>query len=227
MPKRKETEHKGQIITFRHIQDVQEHFSFQNGLQETNTPELVFKLLKEEVYECCEALEAEEIPEIKGELGDIFIFAATVAYVLRFDLQQAIIHTYNSSKFSQSTQSDIEISKIQRARKQSHRRVQKRLIAQESVDLLLQMDRATEAYSAGQNKRMQTAIAELALVAIDVANSRGIDLQKVITGKIERNFAKYNPAVTRELLAEGLTPLEAFAHEKAQWDRSRDKDFLK
>jgi len=226
MVRKKEIEQKSQLITFKQLQDVQEHFVFQNGLENVNTQGGVLVLLTEEVYECCEALEKNDQKEIKGELADIFIFAANVASEFHFDIGQAILGTVAQQKLTSQAKGELEISTLQRYRKSGKRR-SNRLVAQESVDLLLQADRATQAYSIGKNESIQTAIAELVLVTVDVANSRNINLQVAVNEKMGRNFAKYNPFIAQQLIASGLTPQEAHDEQKIRWDRTRDKDFLK
>jgi|SRR3989344_128132 len=227
MVERKEGEHRGQIRTFRELQNVQDHFMFQNELENINTPKEVLRFLNDEVYECCEALEINDPVQIKGELSDILIFAATVTNTFHFDLDRAIMAAEIAPAITLPSQANLEISGLQQAQRESQPRTPGRLQFQEGIDLLLRIDRAEQAHLYGPNERIQPAIGELVLVSVDIANKRDIDLQDAVSRKMERNFAKYNPAVARQLIASGLTPLEAYLEQKGRWDRNRDIDYLR
>lgn len=224
MIERREGGHRGRIRTFRELQNVQEHFVYQNQLENINTPDQVLRLLEEEVYECCEALEINDPTQIKGELSDILIFAATVANTFRFNLHRAIMSTETAPTITLPSQADLEISGLQQARQPQARG---RLMFQEGIDLLLHIDRAKQAHLYGPRERIQPAIGGLVFINIDIANKRDIDLQDAVTRKMERNFAKYNPAVARQLITSGMTPLQAYNEQRIRWDRNRDIEFLR
>ncbi|MBI2011199.1 hypothetical protein HYS91_00375 [Candidatus Daviesbacteria bacterium] len=226
MIERRESEYRGQIRTFRELQNVQDHFMFQNELENINTPRQVIEFLKEEVIECCEALETNDPIQIKGELSDVLIFAATVANSFHFNLQRAILSTEIAPTISLAEGRDLEISRLQQARRESQPQTPGRLQFQEGIDIFLRIDRAEQAHLYGPRERIQPAIGELVLISVDIANTRDIDLQDAVTRKMERNFAKYNPAVARQLITSGLTPLEAYLEQKGSWDRNRDIDYL-
>jgi NTP pyrophosphatase (non-canonical NTP hydrolase) len=227
MIERSETEPRNRIRTFRELQNVQEHFSFQNGLENTNTPHRVLIFLYDEVYECCEALDTQDQLQIKGEVSDIFIFAATLANVLHFDVDQAIRITGASHGLNLQGVMDIELSRLQGMRAATHPMISRRLSNQECINSIVQVDRAQQAYTSGQKDRMLAAVGELILATTDISNRWNIDIEEAVTQKIERNFAKYNPFIARELMESGLTPLEAYITQKNQWDRNRDYDFLR
>jgi hypothetical protein len=123
------------------------------------------------------------------------------------DLKSEVLATTNMATEIAITvtwpwQADLEISRLQQARKKSQPQ------RCESLPLQHCMDRAKQAYSNGQNELLQIALGDLILICVDIANSWGIDLQDVVTRKMERNFVKYNPAITREFMAKGMSALE-------------------
>ena len=61
-------------------------------------------------------------------------------------------------------------------------------------------------------------IADVVILLTKLANIYGLDMNRLITGKVSRNYHKY--AVPAQ---QGIPTHEA----KANWDRSQDKHFLK
>lgn len=104
------------------------------------------------MYECCESLESSDPLEIKSELADVLIFAATVANAHGFDLHLAI----RAGQPTPALQSriDLEISGLQKERQTSQPQAPQRLINQECIDLMLRLDRAQQSHSAGQSDRL-------------------------------------------------------------------------
>lgn len=128
---------------------------FQNELENINTPRQVIEFLKEEVIECCEALETNDPIQIKGELSDILIFAATVANTFHFDLHRAIMTLEIVPPITLLSTAELEISRLQQARRANQPQVHGRLRFQEGIDLLLRIDRAEQAHLYGPRERIQ------------------------------------------------------------------------
>ena len=211
------------IKTFREVQDIQAHFCQMNNF--TDTPEKIWKLLQGELTECQEAIELDDLAEIKGELADIVIFAATIATMTQTDLHESITQ-YDTAFKESADANDGTILAIQSIRKdrKSHDIAPPMLI-----QYLTQYTKAVE--SAEQiptdTKEIFHAVSIISVGVIDIANDYGVNLTDAITQKIDRNYSKYNPYKRKELLASGLDPQKAYQIQKGQWDRGRDKQFIK
>lgn len=69
-------------------------------------------------------------------------------------------------------------------------------------------------------------LADVAIFAIGLMSMYGVDAERAISGKLNRNFDKYDPAVRQRLIEGGMTNREAELYQKSIWDSSRDKEYL-
>src|SRR3990167_1733175 len=92
---------KHTISDLKLLQDIQAHFCTLVGIE--NSPESVLNLLAGEVEELRKAIDTNDAKEIRSELADVVIFAATLANCFSFSLEEDItnklsrnFHKYNS-----------------------------------------------------------------------------------------------------------------------------------
>lgn len=204
------------IITFQLLQEIQAHFCALN--QFNNTPKSIWEHIKEEIVECREAVEVGDRAEIKGELADILIFAATAANIMYFDLEKAMQHSLKRI----SNETSTRIATAQSIQKRSRNR----RTLYEVVNYMMESVQSTQPDREDNKLSVIRAITHLCIGVVDIANNYDISIEEALSQKLTRNYKKYNPHKRRQLIMNGLNPGEAYITQKSKWDRSQDKRFL-
>lgn len=77
-------------------------------------------------------------------------------------------------------------------------------------------------------KEIGSEIADIIIFAATLANCYpGMLIEEDVTQKLERNFYKYNPVISKELKKQGLTSSDILKQMKKLWDKNKDKEFIK
>jgi len=90
--------------------------------------------------------------------------------------------------------------------------------------LLEEVGELREALENGTRLEIGSELADITIVAIGIMSLYDFDVDALLQAKLSRNEAKY--CKTQELVDEGMTPDEAMAYQKEEWDTQRDYEFL-
>ncbi|HLD26490.1 MAG TPA: MazG nucleotide pyrophosphohydrolase domain-containing protein [Patescibacteria group bacterium] len=91
-----------------------------------------------------------------------------------------------------------------------------------------EMRELAKAVEKQDKKEIGSEIADIIIFAATLANCYGnVALEESITQKLERNFHKYNPVLSKALQGRSLTPIDVLKKMKNLWDRKKDKEFIK
>lgn len=84
-------------------------------------------------------------------------------------------------------------------------------------------DELEEALHKGDKAEIASEVADVFLVTFLVAEAYQIPMEIAVSDKMARNAHKYNPFLLQQMREQGVSPADAMATLKQQWDRNRDK----
>jgi len=70
-------------------------------------------------------------------------------------------------------------------------------------------------------KEAAMEFADIAIIGLGYISTLGYDLENLIVEKMKTNHTKYNIVSNAKLREEGMTPQEALAYQKEQWNLQR------
>jgi len=104
----------------------------------------------------------------------------------------------------------------------------KRTSPQLMEHLTAEMAELHEAVQSGDKKEIQCEVADILILASEIANAEGFSLRRAVQGKLHRNADKYPPRALRTLQKQrGMTPQEAMDFAKNRWDRNKDQQYMR
>lgn len=90
-----------------------------------------------------------------------------------------------------------------------------------------EMTELADALTRPENKEeLASELADIGLYVFAMMSSIGVQADKILSAKLNRNYHKYNPARVNELKSNGHDHDEAMGISRNVWDRSKDKEFF-
>ena len=94
--------------------------------------------------------------------------------------------------------------------------------------LFYEMRELAKAVKKNDLREIRTELADIVIFAATLANCYpGMLIEGDVTQKLERNFHKYNPAVSKNLKEKGFASAEVLQQMKDLWDRNKNQEFIK